>query len=61
MRRPSDWGEMWGYDSTASGYSHQMWYLPDHELTVVVLISGEEPELANELVKRALTAVFASE
>ncbi|HRQ41260.1 MAG TPA: serine hydrolase domain-containing protein [Chloroflexota bacterium] len=61
MRRPSAWGEMWGYDSTTSGYSHQMWYLPDHKVTVVVLISGEEPELANELVERALTAVLFSE
>ncbi len=61
MRRPSAWGEMWGYDSTASGYSHQMWYLPDHKVTVVVLISGEEPELANELVARALTAVMPGE
>lgn len=61
MRRPSAWGDMWGYESTASGYSHQMWYLPDHELTVVVLISGEEPELADELVARALTAVLVDE
>jgi D-alanyl-D-alanine carboxypeptidase len=58
MRRPSIWGEMWGYDSTSSGYSNQMWYLPDYETTIVVLINAEEPELANELVSRALTAVL---
>ena len=61
MRRPSAWGDMWGYDSTTGGYSHQMWYLPDQELTVVVLISGEEPTLADELVERALTAVLGQE
>ncbi|GIK55304.1 MAG: beta-lactamase family protein [Chloroflexi bacterium] len=61
MRRPSAWGDMWGYDSTTGGYSHQMWYLPDQKLTVVVLISGEEPALANELVARALTAVLGQE
>ncbi len=61
MHRSSTWGDMWGYDSTASGYSNQMWYLPDHEITIVVLINGEEPELANELIARALTAVLPQE
>lgn len=57
MRRPSDWGEMWGYASTASGFTSQMWYLPASEMTVVVLISGEETALADDLVQKALTAV----
>lgn len=58
MRRPSTWGDLWGYASTASGFTSQLWYLPDHELTVVVLISGEETDLAIELVQAALAAVI---
>lgn len=58
MKRQSDWGEMWGYASEDSGFTSQLWYLPDHELSVVVLISGEEMALADELVDGALTAVL---
>jgi D-alanyl-D-alanine carboxypeptidase len=58
MRRLSQWGEMWGYASAESGFTSQLWYLPDHELSIVVLISGEEMALADELVDEALTAVL---
>ena len=58
MKRQSDWGEMWGYASEESGFTSQLWYLPDHKLSVVVLISGEEMALADELVDGALTAVL---
>ena len=61
MRRNSDWGEMWGYASTASGFSNQMWYLPDKETTVIVLINAEEEALAEQLLADALTAVFADQ
>jgi hypothetical protein len=49
---------MWGYASEDSGFTSQLWYLPDHELSIVVLISGEEMALADELVDGALTAVL---
>ena len=58
MKRQSQWGEMWGYASEESGFTSQLWYLPDHELSVVVLISGEEMALADTLVAGALTAVL---
>ena len=58
MRRQSTFGEMWGYASTASGFSHQMWYLPDKETTVIVLINAEEEALGEQLLQDALTAVF---
>ncbi len=58
MKRQSDWGEMWGYASAESGFTSQLWYLPEHELSIVVLISGEEMALADELVDGALTAVL---
>jgi len=58
MKRQSDWGEMWGYASEESGFTSRLWYLPDHELSIVVLISGEEMVLADELVDEALTAVL---
>ena len=61
MRRDSKWGEMWGYDSTSFGFTSQMWYLPDHEVTVIVLINHEEPELATALVEKALTTVMQIE
>ncbi|MCP4362970.1 MAG: beta-lactamase family protein [Chloroflexi bacterium] len=58
MRRHSEWGEMWGYASVATGFTSQMWFLPDRDTTVVVLINAEEVELADELVTGALTAVI---
>ncbi|PID85368.1 MAG: hypothetical protein CSA11_05620 [Chloroflexi bacterium] len=58
MKRQSDWGEMWGYASAESGFTSQLWYLPAHELSIVVLINGEEMALADQLVKGALTAVL---
>ncbi|MBE2225140.1 MAG: beta-lactamase family protein [Anaerolineae bacterium] len=58
MKRQSNWGEMWGYASEESGFTSELWYLPDHELSIVVLISGEEMALADELVDGALTAVL---
>jgi D-alanyl-D-alanine carboxypeptidase len=58
MKRQSDWGEMWGYASEESGFTSQLWYLPDHELSIVVLISGEEMALADELVNGALTTIL---
>ncbi len=61
MRRDSAWGEMWGYDSTSFGFTSQMWYLPDHDITVVVLINHEEPELATTLVDNALAALMQIE
>ena len=59
MRRYSSWGEMWGYASTSSGFTSQLWYLPDHDTAVVVLISGEETNLADNLVQNALTAILS--
>ena len=61
MLRQSDWGEMWGYASEESGFTSQLWYLPEHEMTIVVLISGEEMELADILVTEALTAVLSAQ
>ena len=61
MRRSSQWGEMWGYDSTSFGFTSQMWYLPDHAVTVIVLINHETPELATTLVNNALAAVMQIE
>lgn len=58
MQRQSDWGEMWGYASEANGFSSRMWYLPDYELTVVVLINAEDAALADGLVEAALATVL---
>lgn len=57
MRRSSEWGDMWGYDSTSFGFTGQMWYLPDYDLTIVVLINHETPELATILVENAIATV----
>ncbi len=54
MRRESEWGAMWGYASVGSGFASQMWYLPDHDITVVVLVNHELPELATQLVQNAV-------
>ena len=59
MRRDSDYGEMWGYASTASGFSNQMWYLPEQEATVIVLINAEEEAFAEQLLQEAMETVFA--
>ena len=58
MQRPSAWGDLWGYASAASGFTSQLWYLPEYETSIVVLISGEETNLADDLVQKALTAVL---
>ncbi|KAA3659034.1 MAG: class A beta-lactamase-related serine hydrolase [Chloroflexi bacterium] len=61
MRRDSQWGEMWGYDTTSFGFSNQMWYLPEHDVTVIVFINHEQPELASTLVEKALTTLMPLE
>lgn len=40
MRRESPWGPMWGHDNEQPGFAGQMWYLPDHETTLVLLSNG---------------------
>ncbi len=48
MRRESPWGPMWGHDNEQPGYAGQMWYLPDHETTLVLLSNGiDKAELAD--------------
>ena len=61
MQRDSAYGEMWGYDTTSFGFTSQMWYLPQHEVTVIVLINHEQPELATTLVKNALDTIMPIE
>lgn len=48
MRRDSPWGAMWGHDNEQPGFAGQMWYLPDHETTLVLLSNGvSKAELAD--------------
>lgn len=58
MRRESAWGPMWGHDNEQPGYAGQMWYLPDHETTLVLLSNGirkaELADFANDVLRVAL-------
>lgn len=48
MRRDSPWGPMWGHDNEQPGFAGQMWYLPDHKTTLVLLSNGvSKAELAD--------------
>lgn len=51
MRRDTAWGPMWGHDNEGAGFAGEMWYLPDHEITLVLLSNG---------VSKAELAAFAS-
>ncbi|MCB8991508.1 MAG: beta-lactamase family protein [Ardenticatenaceae bacterium] len=58
MRRDSAWGPMWGHDNQQPGFAGEMWYLPDHETTIVLLSNGATKEelaaFANEVLEVVL-------
>ncbi|MCA9969471.1 MAG: beta-lactamase family protein [Anaerolineales bacterium] len=61
MRRDSPWGPMWGHDNAQPGFSGQMWYLPDHETTLILLSNGVPNERLADFVNEVLTVVLGSE
>ncbi|MCP5100702.1 MAG: beta-lactamase family protein, partial [Chloroflexi bacterium] len=61
MKRDTEWGALWGYNGRTTGFVTQMWYLPAYDLTVIVLINHETPELADKLVQDALSAAIVIE
>lgn len=58
MRRDTPWGTMWGHDNQQPGFAGQMWYLPDHETTVVVLSNGVEKEKLAAFVLDVLNVII---
>jgi D-alanyl-D-alanine carboxypeptidase len=42
MRYESAWGEVFGHSGLTSGFACQVWYLPDRDLAVVVLMASED-------------------
>ncbi|MCA9958858.1 MAG: beta-lactamase family protein [Anaerolineales bacterium] len=58
MRRDTPWGPMWGHDDAQPGFAGQMWYLPDHETTIVVLSNGVEKDKLAAFVLDALAVVI---
>ncbi len=60
MRRDTSWGPMWGHDNEQPGFAGQMWYLPDHETTVVALSNGIDKDTLADLVQDALAVVLAT-
>jgi D-alanyl-D-alanine carboxypeptidase len=42
MRYESAWGEVFGHSGLTSGFASQVWYLPDRDLAVVVLLASED-------------------
>lgn len=58
MRRDTPWGPMWGHDNQQPGFAGQMWYLPDHETTIVVLSNGIEKDKLAEFVLDVLAVVI---
>lgn len=60
MRRDSPWGPMWGHDNAQPGFSGQMWYLPDHETTLILLSNGIPNDRLAPFVNQVLAVVLGS-
>lgn len=61
MRRDTPWGAMWGHDNEGAGFAGEMWYLPDHETTLVLLSNGvSEAELA-DFASKVLETVLGTQ
>lgn len=60
MRRDSAWGPMWGHDDEQPGFAGEMWYLPDHETTLVLLSNGVSKDELADFADDVLQLVLGS-
>ncbi len=59
MRRDTAWGPMWGHDNEGAGFAGEMWYLPDHETTLVLLSNGVSKAELADFANQVLETVFS--
>ncbi len=54
-------GVMWGHGGTISGFSTEMWYIPEQDATVVISVNRSDEEMdshSGEVLKAVLTSLF---
>lgn len=54
----SDWGEALGHGGRSGGFLSTVWYVPDEDVTVVVLTNDADKASPDEIAENALTVVL---
>lgn len=57
--RQTEWGELLGHSGGTAGHRAEMYYLPTHDITVVVLGNDDDPDTYN-IVEKAMNVVLPS-
>ena len=54
-------GGIWGHGGTISGFSTEMWYIPEQDATIVISVNRSDEEMdshSGEVLKAVLTSLF---
>jgi len=54
-------GGIWGHGGTISGFSTEMWYIPEQDATIVISVNRSDEEMdshSGEVRKAVLTSLF---
>ncbi|MCP2731711.1 serine hydrolase domain-containing protein [Limnofasciculus baicalensis] len=57
----SDWGEIWGHTGNTGGFLSTCWFLPNQDITVVVLTNTADTALPDDIAAGVLDVVLADE
>jgi D-alanyl-D-alanine carboxypeptidase len=54
-------GGIWGHGGTISGFSTEMWYIPEQDATIVISVNRSDEEMdshSGEVLKAVITSLF---
>jgi D-alanyl-D-alanine carboxypeptidase len=54
-------GDLWGHGGTISGFSTDMWYMPEADATIVVSVNRSDETMgnhSNDVLLAVLTSLF---
>lgn len=57
----SDWGEIWGHSGSTGGFLSTCWFLPNLDITVVVLTNSPDLAIPDDIAAGVLDVVLAEE
>ncbi len=57
----SDWGEIWGHSGSTGGFLSTCWFLPNLDITVVVLTNSPNLAIPDDIAAGVLDVVLAEE